>query len=104
MSSFSETAAALNGRPGIYFHFDTSRKFHHESATEALPGCFVPWTAEMPGSMNLHSTLSKQLSRGCAQRVLDADGGSPWTRPTGLRFLDGKAKMVAALAKRVTPY
>ena len=104
MSSFSETAAALNGRPGIYFHFDTSRKFHHESATEALPGCFVPWTAEMPGSMNLHSTLSKQLSRGCAQRVLEADGGSPWTRPTGLRFLDGKAKMPAALAKRVTPY
>ena len=26
MSSFSETVAALNGRPGIYFHFDLTRK------------------------------------------------------------------------------
>ena len=47
MSSFSETVAALNGRPGMYFHFDTTRKFHFESATEARAGCFVPWTAEM---------------------------------------------------------
>ena len=100
MSSFSETAAALSGRPGLYFHFDLTRKFHFESATEALPGCFTPWTAEMPGSMNLHSLLGK-LS--CAGRVRALEPG-PWTAPTGLRFLDGRAKLPERLAKKVTPF
>ena len=103
MSSFSETAAALSGRPGLYFHFDLSRKFHFETATEALPGCFVPWTAEMPGSMNLHTIINK-LPNGCAESVRRADGGGPWTAPCGLRFLDGGAKLPERLAKKVTAY
>jgi hypothetical protein len=103
MSSFSETAAALSGRPGLYFHFDLSRKFHHESATEALPGCFVPWTSEMPGSMNMHSILS---ALPCAESVRAADEArSPWTRPAGLRFLHGgRSRLPEELAKKVTPY
>ena len=103
MSSFSETAAALSTKPGLYFHFDLTRKFHYESATEVAPGCFVPWTAEMPGSMNLHSILSKLP---CKEAVRTLDGGTPWTQPTGLRFLkSGKApKLPEALAKKVTPY
>lgn len=93
MSSFSETAAALAGKPGLYFHFDISRKFHFESATEALPGCFVPWTAEMPGSMNLHALL-KKLPDKCAANVRRAEPPDGlWTRPCGLRFLDGTAKL-----------
>ena len=101
MSSFSETAAALAGRPGLYFHFDTSRKFHHESAVEAVPGCFVPWTAEMPGSMNLHSLL-RELR--CADEVRRAHRESPWVEPTGLRFLDGSAALPERLAKKVTAF
>ena len=101
MSSFSETAAALSGRPGLYFHFDRTRKFHFESATEAAPGCFVPWTSEMPGSMNLHSLLGK-LS--CSAKVEKLDGGGPWTRPAGLRFLDGKSKLPEQLSKKVTAF
>jgi len=102
MSSFSETAAALSGMPGLYFHFDTSRKFHFESATEALPGCFVPWTSDMPGSMNLHTLINKLP---CAAEVRQARGPtSLWTHPLGLRFLDGEAKLPEQLAKKVTPY
>ena len=101
MSSFSETAAALAGRPGLYFHFDTSRKFHHESAVEAVSGCFVPWTAEMPGSMNLHSLL-KELR--CADEVRRTHRESPWVEPTGLRFLDGSAVLPERLAKKVTAF
>ena len=104
MSSFSETVAALNGRPGLYFHFDTSRKFHFESATEALPGCFVPWTAEMPGSMNLHSVIAK-LPKACAARIRKLDAAGPWTNPCGLRFLSGSAKLPEKLSRRgVTAY
>ena len=104
MSSFSETAAALSGRPGMYFHFDLSRKFHFESATEAVQGCFVPWTAEMPGSMNLHSVIGR-LPPGCAKRVKAHEGPTTlWTRPCGLRFLDGKSKLPEKLAKKVTTY
>lgn len=101
MSSFSESAAALSGRPGIYFHFDTNRKFHHESATEVLPGCFVPWTAEMPGSMNLHSILPKLK---CFDEVRTANLGSRWIDPTGLRFLDGSSAMPLKLSKKVTAF
>ena len=100
MSSFSETAAALSGRPGLYFHFDATRKFHFESATEALRGCFVPWTAEMPGSMNLHATLDRLP---CGTEVRQRER-SPWTQPTGLRFLARKAALPDALSKRITPY
>ena len=103
MSSFSETVAALNGRPGIYFHFDITRKFHFESATEVLPGCFVPWTAEMPGSMNLHSVLHKLPNR-CAERVRRLDAGGPWTSPCGLRFLDGSSKLPEKLSRKATAF
>ena len=122
MSSFSEMAAALARRPGLYFHFDLARKFHYESATEALPGCFVPFTAEMPGSMNLKSIV-RRLPCGTAVRAAgstsdDASSRQPeegadgalaaerrlWTHPTGLRFLDGEAKLPEALAKSVTEY
>ena len=101
MSSFSETAAALSGRPGLYFHFDKSRKFHFESATEVQPGCFVPWTSEMPGSMNLHSLLGELT---CAEDVRHASRGSRWVEPTGLRFLDGTSALPEKLAKKVTPF
>jgi len=101
MSSFSETVAALTGRPGLYFHFDTSRKFHFESATEVFPGCFVPWTAEMPGSMNLHSLLEKLK---CAGSVRRANAHSRWIHPTGLRFLDGTTALPEKLAKKVTAF
>ena len=41
----------------------------------------------------------------CRESVRALDGGTPWTRPTGLRFLNGKApKLPEALAKKVTPY
>ena len=91
---------ALSGRPGVYFHFDLSRKFHHESATEALPGCFVPWTSEMPGSMNLHLLLDK-ASCGAEVRRRDA---TMWSHPTGLRFLDGTVAFPDALAEKVSTY
>ena len=100
MSSFSETAAALAGRPGLYFHFDHARKFHFESATEALPGCFVPWTSEMPGSMNLRALIGRLK---CADKVNALERG-PWMRPTGLRFLDGRAKRPDQLSTKVTAF
>ena len=78
-------------------------QFHFESATETRPGCFVPWTAEMPGSMNLHAVLAR-LPRGCAERVRALDAGGPWTAPCGLRFLDGTSKLPSKLAKRVTSF
>ena len=118
-------AAALARRPGLYFHFDLARKFHYESATEALPGCFVPFTAEMPGSMNLRSIV-RRLPCGAAVRAAgsvaddaasrqaapERDGAADalaaerrlWTQPTGLRFLNGEAKLPEALAKSVTEY
>ena len=102
MSSFSEMASALSGTRGLYFHFDRRRKFHFESATEALPGCFVPFTPEMPGSMNLHSVLAKLPCAGKVRRLTPG----PWTAPSGLRFLKpGKrARLPEDLAKKVTPY
>ena len=87
----------------MYFHFDTTRKFHFESATEVLPGCFVPWTAEMPGSMNLHAVLDK-LPKSCAVQVRRYDTAGLWTEPCGLRFLDGRAKLPSQLAKKVSTY
>ena len=78
-----------------------ARKFHHESATEARPGCFVPWTAEMPGSMNLHALVGRLA---CAAEVRRADGYRLLTRPTGLRFLDGSARTPDRLAIKVTSF
>jgi hypothetical protein len=100
MSSFSEVAAALARRPGLYFHFDRSRKFHYESAVEAVAGCLVPWTYEMPGSMNLHLLLDK-ASCGAEVRRRDA---TMWSHPTGLRFLDGTVAFPDALAEKVSTY
>ena len=102
MSSFSETAAALSGRPGLYFHFDLSRKFHYESATEAVAGCFVPWTSEMPGSMNLHMLLSRLP---CRDQVSQLNAVAGWTKPTGLRFLDGRpSQLPEKMSKKVTAF
>jgi hypothetical protein len=103
-SSFSDTAAALAQRPALYFHFDLRRKFHYESATEIRPpGCFVPFTAEMPGSMNLRSIVR---ALPCSAAVLDhsAGGRSAWSDPTGMRFLTGDPKLPEELAKSVTEY
>ena len=101
MSSFSEAAAALSGRPSLYFHFDLSRKFHFESATEAQPGCFVPWTAETPGSMNLHALIDRLP---CGATVRRANEQRRWVHPTGLRFLDGSARMPDSLARKVSVF
>lgn len=98
MSSFSETAAALSARRGVYFHPDRQRKFHYESAVEVLPHCLVPFTAEMPGSMQLSDTLR---SLPCGRRVQKLDD-SAWSHPFGLRFLDNSSALPVQLARRHT--
>ena len=100
MSSFSEAAAAIGRRPGVYYHFDARRKFHHESAVEVRRGCFVPWTSEMPGSMDLHTVLDKLP---CAAAVREADH-TLWSHPKGLQFLDGTSAMPDTLARKVSSY
>ena len=54
----------------------------------------------MPGSMNLHSVIAR-LPSAAAVRAADA---SLWTSPTGLRFLDGGAKLPEELARKITAY
>ena len=86
MSSFSEVAAALARRPGLYFHFDRSRKFHYESAVEAVAGCLVPWTYEMPGSMNLHRCWTRRAAAprcggGMRRCGRTRRGCGSWTAP-----------------------
>jgi len=102
MSSFSEVSTALArgvGR-GLYFHPDPSRKFHYESAREVLDSCFLPWTMDMPGSMDLHTQIDQQP---CAAEVRRADS-TLWTHPTGIRFLDGRTALPDAVSKKVTSY
>jgi hypothetical protein len=63
-------------------------------------GCFVPWTSEMPGSMDLHAVLDKLP---CAAAVREADG-TLWSHPKGLQFLDGTSAMPDKLARKVSSY
>ena len=100
MSSFSEAAAAIGRRAGVYYHFDTSRKFHFETAAEVRRGCFAPWTSEMPGSMDLHAVIDKLP---CAGAVRGADD-TLWSRPKGLQFLDGTTAMPDKLARKASSY
>lgn len=97
------TALAAAGLPTATSHAVTGGPagLFASAAAQVFPGCFVPWTAEMPGSMNLHSLLEKLK---CAGSVRRANAHSRWIHPTGLRFLDGTTALPEKLAKKVTAF
>ena len=94
------TALARGIGRGLYFHPDTTRKFHYESARELLDSCFLPWTMDMPAPMDLHAVLEQQP---CALEVRRVDS-TLWSHPTGIHFLDGRTALPDAASKKVTSY